>query len=123
MDNYLQPLPVEPLFSEDPKLFAYQLPSRQERSSAIVGDMVKVFIRLENYRRPKPIWFVIEAIELFDDRQQFSGRIWQGYRDELRQMVNEIEFDISHIYRLPLKRQEKPNRLFDAEYRDKKIAN
>ena len=114
---------VDPSFKDEPKLFAYALPSRVERANLQAGDMVKLFLPLEEYIHPRPIWYTVTASIVSKTKngtRSFTGRIWDGYSAEKQRRFVDLDFDSAHIYRLPLNRPEIENPLFDPAYRDTK---
>ena len=112
------PIVVEYLFAAEPKLFAYELPSFDERNRAREGDLVKLFFQLDEYVRPRPIWVVVKSVETSDCNKRFVGQIWDRYSEQTQRQFGPIEFDASHIYRVPLNRTPVENPMFDVDYRD-----
>jgi|GEM_PF-4327910 len=117
----MNPIPVDRLFIDEPSLFAYKLRHNSERNRARLGDMVKLFFQLEEYVRPRPIWFIVASAVESESGRIFTGKIWQRYPDARRRRFGTVEFDSSHVYRLSIIGQpEIDNPLFDVEYRDEK---
>ena len=116
----MTPIKVEPLYNDEPRLFAYALPSRIERANPQAGDMVKLFLQLEEYIHPRPIWNTVTGSQKRNGTRSFTGKIWDGYSPEKQRRFVDLEFDSAHIYRLPLNRPEIENPLFDSAYRDTK---
>jgi len=119
-DRAMTPLAVDTLFKQQPRLFAYTLPSLDERENAQVGDMVKLFLHLRHYVHPKPFWFVVTAIDQLAEQKTFTAEPWFSYSEEKRNSLGVVSFDTSHIYRLPMDRPEIENLQFDAAYRDQR---
>ena len=119
----MTPIPVDRLFNDMPKLFAYELPSFSERESAGVGDMVKLFVQLEECKRPRPIWFVVTDVKNQNNIKTFTAKSDSRYSQEKQQRLGQVQFDASHIYRLPVNRPETENATFDVEFRDEKCIS
>ena len=116
----MNPIPVDQLFTDMPKLFAYELPTLSERKLAKTGDMTKLFFQFEEYNRPRPIWFIVTAVQERNNAKTFTGEIWDRYDEATRRRFGPVQFDASHIYRLPLGRPAIENPIFDSEFRDEK---
>ena len=116
----MNPIAVDSLFDEEPRLFAYQLPTGAERNQARVGDLVKLFIKLDEYVNPIPIWFTVTESELKSGAPSFKAKVWDRYPAAKHQRFSIVEFDSSHVYRLPMDRPEVENPLFDANFRSLK---
>ena len=82
--------------------------------------MVKLFLQLAEYIYPRPIWYTVTTSKQRNGTRSFTGRIWDGYSAEKQSRFLDLEFDSTHIYRLPLNRPEIENPLFDPAYRDTK---
>lgn len=119
-DLPVQPLPVDQLFAEDPGLFAYVLPTVQEREKAKVGDLTKLFFQFDMYKRPRPVWLVIEKVQQKVEVRTFTGAIRKQGSVRDAELPTLVQFDTSHIYRLPLDRPEVENPAFNVDYRDER---
>ena len=111
-----QPVEVDALFATVPELFAYTLPSREERECLAVGDDVKLFFNVDGFKYPRARWLVVTE-KSDPSTVEFKGVLANRYDAEMRREFGEIVFDYLHIYRLPLGRLEVENDLFDVSFR------
>lgn len=118
MDSFNTPHDVDDLFLANPQLFAYEIPTMEERRNLKVGDLVKLFFSVPGFQHPRAMWLTVTATPA-SDGNSFAGVLEDRYEEKKRNLFGEIRFSESHVYRLPLARPELENPLFDIEFRSR----
>ena len=114
----MTPMNSETLFNAEPKLFAYELPTREERRRIAPGDLVKLFFQLEGFSYPKPIWITVNSVDDTDEYRYTGVLADMKYGPTIKSHFMEpVRFSICHLYRVPLDRPEVENKKFNAETR------
>lgn len=114
----MNPLNVDTMFLHAPELFAYQLPSKVERSQIKTGDLVKMFFHLEGFSFPRPVWFTVIENEQLETSGAQAILAKRNYGERARTAFAEtVTFGIEHLYRIPLDRPEIENPMFDGRTR------
>lgn len=108
---------VDALYDAEPELFAYKLPTLAERKRIASGDLVKLFFKFEEFKYAKPIWMRVVSMNESDDSYTGVLADMKYGPTVVSHFAEPVQFDVSHLYRVPLDRPEIENTDFNDETR------